>query len=97
MPFVNLVLLKNCFDLQEKTGEAPETMTQKDAMMFPVIASCALFSLYIFFQVAISYNIPPPVRNCDFEAFYPVFMQFFSLLDRYELSHLTTCSLNSSK
>jgi minor histocompatibility antigen H13 len=35
----------------EKTGEAPETMTQKDAMMFPVIASCALFSLYIFFQI----------------------------------------------
>jgi minor histocompatibility antigen H13 len=35
----------------EKTGEQPETMTQKDAMMFPIIASCALFSLYIFFQV----------------------------------------------
>jgi len=36
---------------QEKTGEQPETMTQKDAMMFPVIASCALFGLYIFFQI----------------------------------------------
>jgi len=35
----------------EKTGEKPETMTQKDAMMFPIIASCALFGLYIFFQV----------------------------------------------
>lgn len=35
----------------EKTGEQPETMTQKDAMMFPIIASCALFSLYIFFQI----------------------------------------------
>merc|ERR1719186_916305 len=33
-----------------KTGEKPETMTQKDAMMFPIIASCALFGLYIFFQ-----------------------------------------------
>lgn len=26
-------------------------MTQKDAMMFPIIASCALFGLYVFFQV----------------------------------------------
>jgi len=33
------------------TGEKPETMTQKDAAMFPIIASCALFGLYIFFQV----------------------------------------------
>jgi len=35
----------------EKTGERPETMTQKDAMMFPIIASCALFGLYIFFHI----------------------------------------------
>ena len=35
----------------KKTGEAPETMTRKDAMMFPVVASCALFGLYVFFQV----------------------------------------------
>merc|ERR1719203_1321152 len=34
-----------------KTGEKPETMTQKDAMMFPIIASCALSGLYIFFQI----------------------------------------------
>lgn len=31
----------------EKTGEAPETMTDKDAAMFPLIASCALFGFYI--------------------------------------------------
>lgn len=34
----------------EKTGEKPETMTTKDAAMFPIIASCALFGLYLFFQ-----------------------------------------------
>lgn len=34
----------------ERTGEKPETMTQKDAAMFPIIASCALFGLYLFFQ-----------------------------------------------
>jgi minor histocompatibility antigen H13 len=33
-----------------RTGEKPETMTQKDAAMFPIIASCALFGLYLFFQ-----------------------------------------------
>jgi len=32
-------------------GERPETMSHKDAAMFPIIASCALFGLYIFFQV----------------------------------------------
>ena len=34
-----------------RTGEKPETMTQKDAAMFPIIASCALFGLYLFFQL----------------------------------------------
>merc|ERR1712001_594557 len=34
----------------EKTGEKPETMTQKDAAMFTIIASCALFGLYLFFK-----------------------------------------------
>lgn len=32
------------------TGEKPEVMSQKDAAMFPLIASCALFGLYLFFQ-----------------------------------------------
>ena len=35
----------------EKTGEKPETMTTKDAAMFPLIASAALFGLYVFFQI----------------------------------------------
>ena len=43
--------LSTDFTLQEKTGERPETMTRKDAMMFPIIASCALFGLYIFFHI----------------------------------------------
>merc|ERR1712198_193505 len=32
-------------------GERPETMTRKDAMMFPIIASCALFGLYMIFNI----------------------------------------------
>lgn len=35
----------------KESGEKPDTMTQKDAAMFPIIASGALFGLYIFFQV----------------------------------------------
>ncbi|CAH4029027.1 minor histocompatibility antigen H13 [Pieris brassicae] len=35
---------------QKESGERPETMSNRDALMFPVIASCALFGLYIFFQ-----------------------------------------------
>ncbi|KAF0289042.1 Minor histocompatibility antigen H13 [Amphibalanus amphitrite] len=38
---------ENC----EKTGEKPERMTQKDAAMFPIIASCALFGIYIVFKI----------------------------------------------
>ena len=35
----------------QASGEKPETMSHKDAAMFPIIASAALFGLYIFFQV----------------------------------------------
>jgi len=36
---------------QKASGEKPDTMTHKDAAMFPLIASGALFGLYVFFQV----------------------------------------------
>ncbi|KAL1463407.1 hypothetical protein WDU94_015160 [Cyamophila willieti] len=35
---------------QKELGETPETMTRKDAAMFPVVASIALFTLYLVFQ-----------------------------------------------
>jgi len=37
-------------DVQE-SGEQPESMSSKDAAMFPLIASATLFGLYLFFQV----------------------------------------------
>jgi len=49
--FRSVIAQKENKDNSERTGERPETMTQKDAMMFPLIASCALFGLYIFFQI----------------------------------------------
>ncbi|GFN94538.1 signal peptide peptidase [Plakobranchus ocellatus] len=36
---------------QKDSGEKPETMSSKDAAMFPLIASCALFGIYILFQI----------------------------------------------
>ncbi|CAG5120009.1 unnamed protein product [Candidula unifasciata] len=36
---------------QKESGEKPETMSHKDAAMFPIIASCALFGIYIVFQI----------------------------------------------
>ncbi|GAB1598495.1 minor histocompatibility antigen H13-like isoform X1 [Argonauta hians] len=35
----------------QKSGEKPETMSSKDAAMFPIIASCALFGIYMIFKV----------------------------------------------
>uniref|UniRef100_A0A182TPQ0 Signal peptide peptidase n=1 Tax=Anopheles melas TaxID=34690 RepID=A0A182TPQ0_9DIPT len=40
-----------------KTGEKPDTMSSKDAMMFPIMASCALFGLYMFFKIFSKDNI----------------------------------------
>ncbi|OWF54425.1 minor histocompatibility antigen H13-like [Mizuhopecten yessoensis] len=36
---------------QKEAGEKPETMTSKDAAMFPIIASCTLFGIYLIFQI----------------------------------------------
>lgn len=36
---------------QKTSTEKPDVMTKKDAMMFPVIASCALFGLFIIFKL----------------------------------------------
>ncbi|XP_067625041.1 minor histocompatibility antigen H13 [Eurosta solidaginis] len=37
--------------LKKETGEKAESMTKKDAMYFPIIASAALFGLYMFFKI----------------------------------------------
>jgi len=36
---------------QKESSEKPDIMTKTDAMMFPIIASCALFGLYVFFKI----------------------------------------------
>uniref|UniRef100_T1I048 Signal peptide peptidase n=3 Tax=Rhodnius TaxID=13248 RepID=T1I048_RHOPR len=42
---------KEMIQFQKESGEMLETMSHKDAAMFPFIASAALFGLYIFFQI----------------------------------------------
>ena len=36
---------------QKESGEEVETMSTKDAMMFPLVASCTLFGIYMVFKV----------------------------------------------
>lgn len=37
----------------------PETITGRDAARFPIIASCTLFGLYLFFKVILDLLSPP--------------------------------------
>jgi minor histocompatibility antigen H13 len=36
---------------QKTSGEEIETMSTKEAMMFPLIASCTLFGIYVVFKI----------------------------------------------
>lgn len=38
---------------QKTSGEEIETMSTKEAMMFPLVASCTLFGIYIVFKVSV--------------------------------------------
>ncbi|XP_054712063.1 minor histocompatibility antigen H13-like [Uloborus diversus] len=49
--FVGAFRSVKCLKQQKDSGEKPETMSKKDAAMFPFIASGALLGLYIFFKV----------------------------------------------
>lgn len=40
-----------CLSEQKRNGETPESMTSKDAAMFPIVASCTLLGLYVFFKI----------------------------------------------
>ncbi|XP_055919369.1 minor histocompatibility antigen H13 [Eupeodes corollae] len=37
--------------MKKESGEKADTMTNRDAMFFPIIASCTLFGLYLFFKI----------------------------------------------
>ena len=49
----------NLIFCSKNAGEKVEVISRKEAAMFPVYASCALFGLYIFFKVLQLYNFFP--------------------------------------
>lgn len=56
----------------------PETITGRDAARFPIIASCTLFGLYLFFKVTLGFLSPPQLQNCSSSNRVYVLMQVFS-------------------
>lgn len=36
----------------QNSSEMPETITSRDAARFPIVASCTLLGLYLFFKVS---------------------------------------------
>lgn len=43
----------------QNASDMPETITSRDAARFPIIASCTLFGLYLFFKVTQGFLSPP--------------------------------------
>ena len=69
--------------MQKETGETSDTMTKKDAMVFPIIASCALFGLYMFFKIFSKAHINLLLTG------------YFFLLGVIALAHLMSPVVNS--
>lgn len=43
----------SCLSLRpQNSSEMPETITSRDAARFPIVASCTLLGLYLFFKVS---------------------------------------------
>ncbi|XP_063065250.1 minor histocompatibility antigen H13 isoform X1 [Engraulis encrasicolus] len=42
---------ENGYEYYRNSSDMPETITSRDAARFPIIASCTLFGLYLFFKV----------------------------------------------
>ena len=52
--FFSIAVFRSIIVSSQESGEKAETMTGRDAAMFPIIASCTLFGIYIFFKVTTS-------------------------------------------
>lgn len=60
---------------REELGEQPETMSSRDAMMFPLIASGALFGLYLLFRVSVLWLVILDSFLISLQYFCPDFFQ----------------------
>ncbi|XP_075217296.1 signal peptide peptidase isoform X1 [Lycorma delicatula] len=63
---------------QKESGEKPDTMSQKDAAIFPLIASVALFCLYIVFQEENSANLSDEMSGTNTESVFKLLAALFS-------------------
>uniref|UniRef100_A0A8C7I1U9 Histocompatibility minor 13 n=1 Tax=Oncorhynchus kisutch TaxID=8019 RepID=A0A8C7I1U9_ONCKI len=89
----------------KNSSDMPETITGRDAARFPIIASCTLFGLYLFFKVSIITPPPPcPCITCFCpESFPAIFSQeyinlllsmYFFVLGILALSHTMSPFMN---
>jgi len=69
--------------MKKDSGEKPDSMSKADAMFFPIIASCALFSLYLFFTIFSKDNINLLLTG------------YFFILGVMSLAHLLSPLINS--
>ena len=76
--FVNRIVV----DMEcKESGEDVEIMSTNDALMFPVIASCTLFGIYVVFQVHKEANrllIENVNKKCSINKFNSSRLQVFS-------------------
>lgn len=51
-PSPYLLIFLSPLRFSQNAADMPETITSRDAARFPIIASCTLFGLYLFFKVS---------------------------------------------
>lgn len=89
----------------QETGEKPEVMTAKDAMMFPVIASCTLFAIYVFFKFVSREYLNQALTAYFFvlgvlalaQVLQPVVEKFLKSMKYYDLKLTSADSLEDEK
>uniref|UniRef100_A0A6Q2ZNZ0 Histocompatibility (minor) 13 n=1 Tax=Esox lucius TaxID=8010 RepID=A0A6Q2ZNZ0_ESOLU len=84
----------------KNSSDMPETITGRDAARFPIIASCTLFGLYLFFKVSFVSNVATVVLSPES---FPIFSQeyinlllsmYFFVLGILALSHTMSPFMN---
>ncbi|NXR09138.1 HM13 protein, partial [Semnornis frantzii] len=50
-PFFTVTINSSAAELLSNSSEMPETITSRDAARFPIVASCTLLGLYLFFKI----------------------------------------------
>ncbi|MGH0159049.1 UNVERIFIED_CONTAM: hypothetical protein FKN15_049781 [Acipenser sinensis] len=77
----------------KNSSDMPETITSRDAARFPIIASCTLFGLYLFFKVGVCVC---EILSCVFSEEYinMLLSMYFFVLGILALSHTISPFVN---